>query len=767
MTVKGPEAFRALFAEEAEMRLTRLGQLVLELEDAAAGTPVELAVIGEIFREVHTIKGAAAVVGFEDVGAYAHIVEEHLDDLRSARTPSTPRIIDALLAAVDGLRILTWQAVDGEGAATTVADHPNLRQLAVAFSAGPAAEMTPAPAEAALPATALVAPAADVASAPVASTTPAAPGGAAGRGPAPATATMSTLMPVPTAPTAAEPVPAPTAEPVPMPVATPTPPAAEPVPVPVPAAGEPGAGAVRRAAPSAIMVPLARLDEIVRLVGEAGAAHLRIGRVLSERLSLEPSEVAEFTELSTVLNQLQDLAMRSRMVPVSSITDQLHRALRDAARSLGKDVAWEVRGETTELDRSVLQQLSDALLHLVRNAVDHGIDTAPERAAAGKPARATVRLHAMQLGSEVVIVVTDDGRGIDLDRVRQKARGLAIDTDTMSDEDVLQLIFESGLSTARFVSDISGRGVGLDAVRASVHAARGRVEVRSEPGVGCEFRVMVPVTLAVLRCLLIEVDRQRFALPIYQVVLARAANAGGEVRAEGRPYLMLGGQSVTVSDLATVLDLPVGAGPGVIVVLNGTTGRHAFRVDRLIGERDVAVKRLSPLLPRLTVVAAGSVEPDGSVLFMLDPEGLIERARHLQPEVGPGAAASATHSGRVLVVDDALTVRELQRGILERAGFEVVVAGDGLEALSRLAEQVPDLVLTDVEMPRMDGFALTEQIRARPALANVAVLILTSLAKDTDRQRGLDAGADGYIVKTAFNEKALLSAVDRVLGRRP
>jgi two-component system chemotaxis sensor kinase CheA len=730
MTAKGPERFRALFAEEAQLRLGRLGTLLLELEGADRGTAAEGNLVGEIFREVHTIKGAAAMVGFSGVGAFAHAFEEHLAALRSATVAVTPEVIDALLTASDGLQTLTWQAVEGLDDPDAVADHPALAALTTAFHADPVAEPpVPLPVEPRAVGARDDVPETDPAPV-VPVTTPAVLADAS----APLAAPACSAAPASSAAAAA-------------PVARP-----------------------RRDASGMIMVPMERLDELVRLVGEAGAAHLRVGRVLHERLAVEPAGVVEFGDLSRVLNQLQDLAMDTRMIPVANITDQLQRAVRDAARTLGKDVRWEVRGESTKLDRGVLHQLSDALLHLVRNAVDHGVDTADERAATGKPPQATVRLHAMQLGSEVTIVVSDDGRGIDVDRVRQKAARLDIATDAMSDADALQLIFQSGLSTTSFVSDLSGRGVGLDVVQASVQAARGRVEVRSEPGAGSEFRVIVPVTLAVRRCLIVEVSGQRFAVPMHQVVAARAEDTDLEVRAEGRRALLLDGMSVTVSDVGEILGLPTSSQAGMLVVVDGPAGHHGLRVDRLIGQRDVAVKALSPLVPRLEVVAGASVEPDGSILLMLDVAGLLDRARQLQPvasTVRAEAGQPVAHSGRVLVVDDALTVRELQRSILERAGFDVVLASDGVEALSRMGEQVPDLVLTDVEMPRMDGFTLTEQIRARPALANVAILILTSLATDADRQRGLDAGADGYIVKSAFDERALLGAVDRVLGDRP
>ncbi|HET9770201.1 MAG TPA: response regulator, partial [Acidimicrobiia bacterium] len=517
-------------------------------------------------------------------------------------------------------------------------------------------------------------------------------------------------------------------------------------------------------------VPLGRLDELVRLVGESAAAQLRIGRMLTDRFGTDPASLPEYRDLSRALNDLQERTMRARMVPVSTVTDTLQRAVRDVARAGGKHVHFDVRGDDTELDRGVLQQLGDALLHLVRNAVDHGLESAAEREAAGKPAEGTVRLHAMQLGSEVILSVSDDGRGIDLPAVRQEAARQGSEAETMTDDEALYLVFRSGLSTAGFVSDVSGRGVGLDVVRSSLDAVRGRVEVRSEPGAGTEFRLIVPITLAVLPCLLLRAAAQDFAVPMHSIILA----TGGAVEdsAEGRPLLRLGEQVVPVADLGEVLRGEPTDGP--VVVLAGVTRRHAFRVEALLGQRDVVVKGLSRLLPRLEVLAGASVEPDGRILLVLDAAGVINRARLsrrstvFEPPAGRGAAPAATslpERARVLVVDDALTIRELQRSILERAGYQVRTASDGRDALDRLAEEVPDVVLTDIEMPRLDGFALTEAIRASPELANVPVVILTSRASDEDRNRGLEAGADAYIIKSAFDETALLGVVERLLGR--
>jgi two-component system chemotaxis sensor kinase CheA len=530
----------------------------------------------------------------------------------------------------------------------------------------------------------------------------------------------------------------------------------------------PGRAESSRAA--VISVPLERLDELTRLVGETASAHLRIGRMLKDRFKIDPATSTEFNELSRLLNDLQDRAMRTQMVPVSTITDQLHRAVRDLSRAEGKSVRWEARGTDTELDRGVLHQLSDSLVHLVRNAVDHGIELPEERQRAGKDPQATVRLHAMQLGSEVIIAVTDDGRGIDVAGVAHQADRRGIDTDGMTEEELLGLTFQAGLSTMQFVTDVSGRGVGLDVVRTNVESAHGHVEVRSESGVGTEFRIIVPITTAVLRCLLVEAGGQSFALPFHRVLLSKAYEPAVVTHAEGRPVIRVDGQAIPVQVLAENLGLSAGrVTKGPLVVLTDTARRHAFQVDRLIGQRDVVIKALNPLLPHLPAVAGASVEPDGSILVVLDPPGLIQRAKQAHRGTGLKTSVEGAPSKRrsILVVDDALTIRELQRSILERVGFDVRVAVDGKHALSALAEAPSDLVLTDIEMPNMDGFALTEAIRAHPTLANIPVLILSSRTSADDRQRGLDAGADGYIQKSGFDEASLLTAVNRLLGASP
>lgn len=682
---------RVVFAQEAGVRLTQLGQLLLQLEEEGSDETL----IGSIFREVHTLKGSAAVAGLQEVSACAHQLEELVDELRTGRAAITPELIDTLLRGSDRLT----QLITGKGGAQEVSTVPDHHERAPNLSSAPTLDHQ------------------------------AQDGNRAVDGdPAPSDDSPERAVALPSSGPAAAPT----------------------------------NGGV-------ILVPVERLEELTRLVGESASAHLRVGQMLRDRFRVDPASVSEFNELSRSLNDLQDRVTRTQMVPVATVTDQLHRAVRDLARAQGKDIRWETRGIDTEMDRGVLRQLSDSLLHLVRNAVDHGIEPPAERTAAGKPAHAVIRLHAMQLGSEVIISVTDDGRGIDTARVSQRAARQGIDTEGMSEEELLRLTLHPGLSTTTFVTDVSGRGVGLDVVRTNVEAALGRVEIRTERGAGTEFRILVPITSAVLRCLLIEAGGQRFALPFHRVVLSQADVPASHLHSEGRPVVLVEDQPVPLSGLADTLGVASGEQvTGPVVVLADTSRRHAFQVDQLVGQRDVVLKGLSLLLPPTPAVAGASVEPDGSVLVVLDPPGLIQRARQ---SIRVSSVPAQVHHPdvpcwRVLVVDDALTVRELQRSILERAGFQVRVASDGRQAMSMLAQEPSDLVLTDVEMPEMDGFALTEAIRAHSTLANIPVLILSSRSSEADRQRGLEAGADGYIIKSGFDEASLLAAVNRLLGVR-
>jgi len=764
--------FQRLFATEAEGRLDTLVDELLELEKGGANPDL----VASLFREAHTIKGGAAVVGMAHVARVAHALEDLLEEVRRDRRGVDAALIDAVLAGVDAIRTLIPLAVAGQDHEQAAFDAEQRLRIAVG---GPAVADKTAPPPAA----------------PVRAAAPASPGPAGRAGLA-----HEQAAPAPEPPAAPPVLEAPLPPPPRIPAASPAVAAASPDAPgaravgpegsrgPEPASAEPLAAAdhpagdhatdqaaavhvepVRASATEMVQMPVHRIDDLVRLIGEASAATLRLGSALLERLKRDPSTVTEYRDLVRSLNELQELALHARMIPVMSLAPRLRRAVRDLARETEKEVRFETRGEDAEIDRGVLERLADPLLHLVRNAVDHGVETPNERRLRGKPIEGLIRLHAMQLGSEVVIAVSDDGRGIDVDRVRAAAGRTDSSAMEMDDEAALYLIFRSGLSTATKITGVSGRGVGLDAVRASLNAVRGRIEVRSDPGVGTEFRIAVPITMATLRCLVINAGGQAYAIPLHSVRAVLPPQPSATVG--GRAMTMVDGRPVPISSLARVLGTGNGSeGPAVIVA--GLTRSHAFRVDDLVDQRDVVVKGLGELVPRLPAVAGAGVQPDGSILLVLEAAGLIERARRMDSgdrsvEAADGGAQEAPaprQAPSILVVDDALTVRELQRSIFENAGYRVKVATDGEEALTKISEERPDLVLTDVQMPRMDGFQLTEAIRGQPSLASLPVIILTSRGSDEDRRRGLECGADGYIVKSGFDQSALLHAVERLLG---
>jgi two-component system chemotaxis sensor kinase CheA len=507
-----------------------------------------------------------------------------------------------------------------------------------------------------------------------------------------------------------------------------------------------------------------RIDELSRLVGEASAAQLRVGHVIGSELHTDPDGVTEYRELTKVINQLQEVTERTRMVPIGTLAPMLHRTVRDAARTAGKNVRWEVIGEDIEVDRGVLEELVSPLLHLVRNSVGHGIESPERRLASGKPEQAVVRLHASQLGSKVVIAVSDDGGGIDVAAVRAAAAKSGLDVTGLTEEQSLHLIFRSGVSTAKILTESSGRGVGLDVVATAVSAVHGEMQLVNHPGLGAEFRIVVPITLTVVACLIVSIAGQSFALPLHRIV--RMLESQNVQLVSGMMLAIIDGQAVPVSDLATLLGLPAAAA-GPWVLLGTPDDSHAFQVETVLQKRDVVVRGLTGRLRDLKIVSGACIEPNGSILLVLDVPTLLERSAVPVPAPLRSADKPALPERQlsVMVVDDALMVRELQRSILERGGYSVRAASDGAEALAMLAEQPADLVITDVEMPNVDGLALTRNIRAHPRLANIPVLIVSSHASEEDHQLGLDAGADGYIVKTSFDEAGLLNAASRLLGR--
>ena len=700
--------------EEAKGYLERIASGLLTLESA----PDDQGAIDAIFREAHTMKGAAGMVGMMRVSRLAHRLEDLLVELRDKKRRATPELTDAMLLVVDGLGRLI---ASSSGTEQDSSDEAALeRLLPTPTEPLPSVDTTRPP-----PTRPVLVPVTPV--------------------PAPVLSTKGRVKAPAQAPAEAPPAAA----------------LAEGKPVAQPAWAPPDRK--RQAAPT-LEVPVARIDELNRLVGEASAAQLRVGHIFGTEMQKDPEQVTEYRELTKVINQLQEVTERTRMVPVATLEPILHRTVRDAARAAGKDVRWEVIGEDIEVDRGVLEELVSPLLHLVRNSVGHGVELPEVRLAAGKPSQATIRLRASQVGSKVVIAVSDDGAGINVAAVRASAAKSGVDVTGLGEQESLHLIFRSGISTAKVLTEESGRGVGLDVVATAVAAVHGEVEVVNHPGSGAEFRIVVPITLTVVACLIVSIAGQSFGLPLHRII--RMLDAQHIQVVGGRKLAVIDGLAVPVSNLGTLLGLPTND-DGPWVLLGTPANAHAFQVETVLQKRDVVVRGMTGRLRDLKAVNGASIEPNGSILLVLDVPTLIDRsdnmAEHASRVVDKTAGPARQLS--VMVVDDALMVRELQRSILERGGYAVRTASDGAEALAMLVSEPADLVVTDLEMPNVDGFNLTRNIRAHPRLTNIPVLIVSSRASAEDHQRGLDAGADGYIIKTSFDEAGLLSAVSRLLGR--
>jgi chemotaxis protein histidine kinase CheA len=474
------------------------------------------------------------------------------------------------------------------------------------------------------------------------------------------------------------------------------------------------------------------------------------------------------------LAQVRDGAMGLAMVPVRRVVAGLPRVVRDLATASGKDVQLVLLGQDVELDKQVLDGVSDALKHLVVNAVDHGCEPAAERQAAGKPASATVTVTARAAGGTVVIEVTDDGMGIDEDELRTAAigRGVLAADSTLRGQALYDVLFMPGFSTSTEVTEASGRGIGLDVVRTSVESLGGLVELRSTAGTGSTFSLTLPVTLGVLRCLIARIGSERFALPVPGIVESLSLKNAVVHALAGNPVVVRHGETLPLLDLGRALGIDGSeTSPQAAVVVRQGDRQVAWAVDALDGERELVVKDLGGFLGRPPVISGATIDGDGTVVCLVDLRELtVDSSQRAMPAysslMSPLESAEPTvRRARVLVVEDSVGVRELERAILEGAGYDVTTAVDGTDGAARLSDEPADLVLSDVEMPGMDGYDLTRTIRRTRGWEHVPVVIMTSRVSDEDQRAGLDAGASAYLLKTEFDQDQLVETVRRLVGR--
>jgi len=712
-----------LFFDEATERLDALAGKLVEIERR----PNDGDLLRDVFRDMHTVKGSSAMVGLKPVNDLAHAAEDLVGQIRDAGRPVDGPVVDALLAALDALRAMLDQA--RVRTPITVDPTPVIARIRNPSAGAPAA----------------------------------APG------------------------------------------------------VPVQAAA-PAGGAHAQAAAEArqtIRVDFDKLDRLLNLVGELvlGRDELRgavssLGSVtselaadrgiarkvahagggggrprgletLGEELSRVERVLADVTtdldhgtdRLDAISTELREEVMRLRMVPVAGVFRKHVRTVRDLSGQLGKRARLELEGDETELDKLLVEALDEPLMHLVRNAVDHGLEPPDKRTEAGKPVEGVIRLVASHRGNQVEIRVSDDGRGLDPNKLKAKAveRGLITETeaDVMDDRTARELIFRAGFSTAATVSEVSGRGVGMDVVRSTiVQKLKGTIEVESTPGQGSAFVLKLPLTLAIIQVVVARAGGETFAIPL-DVVQRVLAIQPHEIELVGdREVCVVRGKHVPLIRLDVVLELDAAHNEGELPLVLVEQGAHTYALvcEHLLGKREIVIKSLGKLLSNVPCVAGATLLGD-RVALILDVPAIIQRAL-AQPATAirrvarPTGGASSSH---VLLVEDSDIVRESLRRILADAGYIVTVAVDGQHGLELARQKRYDLISTDVMMPRMDGYELTRALRAMPEYANTPIVMVTSMGERIDRVRGFDAGVDEYITKP-HDRTQLLRSVRKLLG---
>jgi len=510
-----------------------------------------------------------------------------------------------------------------------------------------------------------------------------------------------------------------------------------------------------------------RFQEITRMMAESVNDVTTVQHALLRNLDHADAAIVSQARQNRELSQS---LMSVRMIPFNAVADRLYRVVRLTAKELGKKANLDIRGGQVELDRSVLEKMTGPIEHLLRNAITHGLEEGAQRQAAGKPEIGEISLNLSQEGNEIVIDMADDGAGLNLERIRGKAveQGL-LAPDQYPDEAVLtDFIFHPGFSTAKELTEVAGRGVGMDVVKSETAQLGGRIEVSSTPGKGARFRIYLPLTLAVTQALLVRVGGRKYAIPSVMVeqVMELKEAAVEKIQAEGAAEWL--GNRYPHSFLPRLLG-DIHATPEQqrrysLLLLRAGTQRVSVQVDELRGNQELVVKNIGPQLARVIGIAGATVLGDGEVVLILNPIALASREikafdqEGAMPAVREEATLAVPRLPTVMVVDDSLTVRKIAGRLLSREGYHVLTAKDGVDALEQLLDVVPDVMLVDIEMPRMDGFDLARNVRADARLKNVPIIMITSRTADKHRNYAREIGVNHYLGKP-YQEDELLGLI--------
>jgi len=731
--------FIAKFAEEAREHINDLNGGLLSLEKGEKDDEI----LNTIFRAAHSIKGTSRMLKLSEITELSHKLESVLDALRSANLLFTRELGNLLFKGVDTLSEMTEIAASGEALKIDIEDL--CRELEGASSGEVVSRINPDKIEE------------KKEKGPIKK--------AASKKPANDKAITT--------------------------------------------------GAKSQTATDIIKISSVKLDELINLVGEMTSIHTLMLERLAElsQVCLISSELNDFLQdltyesllrdknihaltkmaddferevnstldtfktdvrSNTILSKdLQRRTLEMRMLPLSSVFDSFHRSIDEMSRSLEKKVKLSIKGGETELDKKMIEKLSDPLMHMLRNSIDHGIELPEERLEKGKAAEGLIELSARYESGNVIIILSDDGKGIPLKSIEKKAldqqwfneRELA----SMSRQEKLHLIFRPGFSTSRIITDFSGRGVGMDVVKGNiVGTLKGSIHVETEEGKGTTFIIRLPSTLAVMRLLLFKVYEQTFAIPTDSVIETHRVKSEEIVEIVNKKAIRLENEIIPLLYLDAVLKLSGNnkvKTKQVLIVVNSGMGKMGIIVDRLLGEQAMVIKPLPLHMQNVKWVSGVSISGKGEILNVLHVPMLFEAAREYE-ETGSSAMilTDEVAEKKILVVDDSINTREIEKDILMAYGYSVDLAGDGIEALEKARNERYDLVITDVEMPRMDGFTLTEELKKEAEYNSRPVIIVTSRDKIEDKKRGMQVGASAYILKGSFDQSNLLNTVESLIG---
>lgn len=753
-----------LFSLEAEAQTQVLNEGLLALER----NPTQADQLEACMRAAHSLKGAARIVGVDAGVSVAHVMEDCLVSAQEGRLRLHPEHIDALLQGTDLLMRIATPGSDNVGPADIDAYVAHLNELL-----DPSGRVAPRAAPVEFDVSQLL------------------------LAPEPLPLPEPLLQPEPVAPVAAEPAPEPARRPQRL--------------------TESGERVLRVTAErlnslldlsskslvetqrlkpylmalhrlkrmqSTSLRALDTLNEQLKVVGlthEVEEALNEARRVLSESQHLLSEQTAELDEFGWQTSQraqlLYDTALACRMRPFADVLVGQERMVRDLGRALGKQIRLEIEGEKTQVDRDVLEKLEAPLTHLLRNAVDHGVESPEQRLLAGKQPEGTIRLRVSHQAGLLAVELSDDGAGVDLERLRrsivERQLSTAETVAQLSEEELLTFLFLPGFSLRDTVTEVSGRGVGLDAVQHMVRLLRGAIVLEQTAGQGSRFLLEVPLTLSVVRSLVVEVADEAYAFPLAHIERMRDLLPDDIVQVEGRQHFWHEGRHFGLVAASQLLQRPPSQSDDEtlkVVVIRERDAVYGVAVERFIGERTLVVLPLDPRLGKVQDISAGALLDDGSPVLIVDVEDML---RSVDKLLNTGRleridrrnrhTAELTRK-RILVVDDSLTVRELQRKLLINRGYEVAVAVDGMDGWNALRAEHFDLLITDIDMPRMDGIELVTLLRRDNRLQSMPVMVVSYKDREEDRRRGLDAGADYYLAKASFHDDALLDAVVELIG---